>query len=230
MSYFSFSTLVFLCLSCPIALSHALNNDLSVELIHRDSFKSPLHDPTKTKFQRVFNAMHRSINRANYLNQELSPTKNKFVSTLTYDDGEYLMSYSVGTPPFKVYGLIDTGSNLVWLQCQPCNICYNQTSPIFNPSKSSSYKNISCSSRTCKYVEDTSCSYGGDACEYTYDYGNGLKTRGNLGVETITLDSTSGSSVSFPKIMIGCGHTNTLPYNGQSSGVIGLASGPICHL
>ncbi|AES68109.1 eukaryotic aspartyl protease family protein, putative [Medicago truncatula] len=73
-------------------ISHALNNGFSVELIHRDSFKSLLYHPTETKFERIFN----------------------------------------------VYGSIDTGSDLVWLQCKPCNICYKQTSPIFNPSKSSS--------------------------------------------------------------------------------------------
>jgi len=49
------------------------------------------------------------------------------------DDGEFLMTYSVGTPPFKLYGIVDTGSD--------CEHCYNQTTPIFNPLKSSSYKN-----------------------------------------------------------------------------------------
>ncbi|XP_058777083.1 aspartic proteinase CDR1-like [Vicia villosa] len=115
----------------------------------------------------------------------------------------------------------------MWLQCKPCNICYNQTSPIFNPSKSSSYKNIPCSSRTCKSVEDTTCSSDKDTCEYTVDYGHGTKTKGALSMETLTLSSTSASIVSFSKIMIGCGHANTLSYEykGPSSGVIGFGKG-----
>nr|ABN05698.1 hypothetical protein MtrDRAFT_AC148340g33v2 [Medicago truncatula] len=44
-------------------ISHALNNGFSVELIHRDSFKSLLYHPTETKFERIFNAVHRSIKR-----------------------------------------------------------------------------------------------------------------------------------------------------------------------
>ncbi|CAL5199743.1 unnamed protein product [Lathyrus oleraceus] len=229
MSYFSSFILLFFCIIYLTVISHAINNDFSVELIHRDSYKSPLYDPSQTKFQLILNAVHRSINRANYMNKEFSTTGNKFKSSLTADsDGEYLMNYSVGTPPFNVYGFFDTGSNLMWVQCKPCNICYNQTSPIFNPSKSSSYQNILCSSRTCKSVEATSCSYDRDACKYTVDYGRGTKTQGDLSVETLTLNFTSGSIVSFPKIVIGCGYTNTLSweYNGQSSGVVGFGKGP----
>ncbi|KAL5056770.1 hypothetical protein RYX36_028374 [Vicia faba] len=197
-----------------------------VELIHRDSFKSPLYNPTQTKFQRNFNVVRRSINRANYFYKELSSIKNKLESYMPFDYSEYLMSYSVGTPPFQVYGILDRASNLNWLQCKPCNSCYNQTSPIFDPSKSSSYKNISCSSRTCKSMEDTSCSSDGDACQYTLDYGNGIDTHGDLSEETLTLDSAFGSFVSFLKIVIGCGHNNGDPtYNGPNSGVIGFGSG-----
>ncbi|GAU11066.1 hypothetical protein TSUD_113590 [Trifolium subterraneum] len=137
------------------------------------------------------------------------------------------MSYSIGTPPFKVYGEIDTGSDLIWLQCMPCNICYNQTSPIFNPSNSSSYKKISCSSRTCKSVENISCSHEDDGCEYTSRYGDGSESHGDLSMETLTLDFTSGSSVSFPNILIGCGHTNNLSYGGHGSGIIGFGPGPM---
>ncbi|CAK8535608.1 unnamed protein product [Lathyrus sativus] len=138
------------------------------------------------------------------------------------------MSYSIGTPPHKVYGVLDTGSNLIWLQCKPCNICYNQTDPIFNSSKSLTYKKVTCSSKTCKSTEGTSCSYNRDACEYTLEYDPGSKTQGDLSMDTITLHSTSGFIVSFPKIVIGCGRTNTwsTPYNGPSSGIIGFGKGP----
>jgi len=124
---------------------------------------------------------------------------------------------------------MDTGSNLIWLQCQPCRTCFNQTSPIFNPSKSSSYKNISCSSSTCKDTPevDTSCNHDKDACEYSVAYGRNAKSQGDLSMETLTLDSTSDSSVSFPKIVIGCGHVNVLPDNDQSSGIVGMGSGPM---
>ncbi|XP_058776805.1 aspartic proteinase CDR1-like [Vicia villosa] len=75
-------------------------------------------------------------------------------------------------------------------------------------------------------MEDTSCSYGRDASQYTLDYGNGIDTHGDLSEETLTLDFASGSFVSFPKIVIGCGQNNSEPlYNGPNSGVIGFGSG-----
>ncbi|XP_050879971.1 aspartic proteinase CDR1-like [Lathyrus oleraceus] len=231
MSHFSFF-IIFCCISRLIVISHATKSDFSVDLIHRDSYKSPLYNSAQTKPQRIFNDVRRSINRANYINRELSPTEKKFESSLSYDFvGEYLMSYLIGTPPFKVYGFFDTGSNFIWLHCKPYNISYNQSSHIFNPLKSSSYQNIPCFSKTCKSVdsvESTSCSYDGDACEYTIEYGDGTKSIGDISLETLTLNSTFGSIVSFPKIMIGCGHNNIMTgeNKGPSYGVIGFGKGP----
>lgn len=232
MSQFSSFIVIFFFFLSLVVCSYAINNGFSIELIHRDSYKSPLYNPAQNKSQQIINVLHRSINRVNYINQEFSLTKDKLNLSLTYDDndGEYLMSYSIGTPPFKVYGLLDSGSNLIWLQCKPCDICYNQTYPIFNPSKSSSYQNIPCSSSACKSTEEVaSCSHDRDVCEYTLDYGRGTKTHGDLIWETITLESTSGSIVSFPKIMIGCGHTNTWR-TAKNSGIIGLGIGPMSFI
>ncbi|GAU27814.1 hypothetical protein TSUD_113940 [Trifolium subterraneum] len=226
MSHRSFLTLILFCLACLIAFSHALNNGFSVELIHRDSFKSPLYHPTETKFQRIFNTVRRSINRDIHFNKKNS----SFGSTLTFDnDGVYLMSYSIGTPPFKVNGLIDTATDMVWVQCKPCNICYNQTSPIFNPSKSSSYQKIPCSSRTCKSLENIPCSHDDDTCQYESRYGGGTASHGDLSMETLTMNFTSDSSESFPNFLIGCGHTNNMAYNknGHISGIIGFGPGPM---
>ena len=136
------------------------------------------------------------------------------------------MTYSVGTPPFKLYGIVDTGSDIVWLQCEPCKQCYNQTTPKFNPSKSSSYKNIPCSSNLCHSVRATSCN-DQIFCEYTINYGDYSHSQGDLSVETLTLDSTTGSPVSFPKTVIGCGNNNTVSFGGAGSGIVGLGGGPV---
>ncbi|AET02259.1 eukaryotic aspartyl protease family protein [Medicago truncatula] len=184
-----------------ISLSHALNNGFSVELIHRDSSKSPLYQPTQNKYQHIVNAARRSINRANHFYK--TALTNTPQSTVIPDHGEYLMTYSVGTPPFKLYGIADTGSDIVWLQCEPCKECYNQTTPKFKPSKSSTYKNIPCSSDLCKSGQ-----------------------QGNLSVDTLTLESSTGHPISFPKTVIGCGTDNTVSFEGASSGIVGLGGGP----
>ncbi|KOM49247.1 hypothetical protein LR48_Vigan08g007400 [Vigna angularis] len=214
------STLVLILLSLhSISFLEAHKGGFSVEIIHRDSSKSPLHRPTETQFQRVSNAVRRSINRVNHFNQN-TPRAN-----LTQNDAEYLLSYSVGTPPFHVYGIADTGSDIIWLQCKPCKPCYNQTSPMFDPSKSSTYRTLPYSSTTCKLVQDTT--KDGDNCEYTISYGDGSQSQGDLSEEILTLDSTNGSSIQFPRTVIGCGRRNTVSYEGMGSGVVGLGRGPV---
>ncbi|KAL2971892.1 hypothetical protein AAZX31_15G223400 [Glycine max] len=102
MSHSSCLTLVLLCLY-NICFSEALKSGFSVEIIHRDSSRSPFYRATETQFQRVTNAVRRSMNRANHFNQ-ISVYSNAVESPVTLlDDGDYLMSYSLGTPPFPVY-------------------------------------------------------------------------------------------------------------------------------
>jgi len=67
---------------------------------------------------------------------------------------EYTMALSIGTPPQRFFVLIDTGSDLLWLNCKPCNQCINHSfgSP-FDPSLSSSYRDTSCTDNFCKVRE-----------------------------------------------------------------------------
>ena len=69
------------------------------------------------------------------------------LSGLPYGQYAYGMTLYLGTPPQKFVVLVDTGSDLVWVQCQPCtspHMCYNETDPFFNPSASSSYSAVPC--------------------------------------------------------------------------------------
>ncbi|RDX67951.1 Aspartic proteinase CDR1, partial [Mucuna pruriens] len=226
MSHSSSLALVLLCVY-HISFLVAQNSGFSVEMIHRDSSQSPFYRHTETQLQRVANAVRRSINRANNLN--LGATHpNTVMAKVTKNYGEYLMSYSVGTPPFQLFGIIDTGSDIIWLQCKPCQPCYHQTTPIFDPSKSNTYTTIPCSSTACPLVQDASCSSNkGKNCEYTIKYGDGSHSRGDLSVETLTIGSTNGSFVHFPKTRIGCGHSNIVSFEGETSGIVGLGEGPL---
>ncbi|XP_057451789.1 aspartic proteinase CDR1-like [Lotus japonicus] len=135
------------------------------------------------------------------------------------------MSYSLGTPPRRLYGVVDTGSEMTWIQCRPCKSCYNQTIPIFNPSKFKTYKNLACSSPSCKFVVGPTCS-SSNTCGYEIGYGDGSKSIGDVGLDTLTLKSTKGSYISFPRTLIGCGHENTGLYDRRMTGIVGLGAGP----
>ncbi|OMO61519.1 Peptidase A1 [Corchorus capsularis] len=114
--------------------------------------------------------------------------------------GNYLVTVRFGTP-LKKYALIfDTGSHFTWTQCEPCaGFCHDQVEPIFNPSKSKSYSNISCRAQTCNQVSD----------------------EGYLAKEKLTI---TRSDV-FPGYLFGCGQRDRFLTGNRVAGLIGLGRG-----
>ncbi|KAL5062259.1 hypothetical protein RYX36_023996 [Vicia faba] len=100
---------------------------------------------------------------------------------------------------------------------------------MFTPSKSSTYKNIPCSSNLCHSVRDSSCDDKNN-CEYSISYGDRSHSEGDLSIDTLTLESTTGQSVPFPNTVIGCGTDNTVSFQGVSSGIVGLGGGPVSFI
>ncbi|XAR73123.1 Nepenthesin [Bertholletia excelsa] len=135
-------------------------------------------------------------------------------------NGEFLMKLSIGTPAQSYSAIMDTGSDLIWTQCKPCQQCYDQPTPIFDPSKSSSFSKLSCSSDLCKALPMSNC--GTDGCEYLYSYGDYSSSQGVMGTETFTFDKAS-----VPNIGFGCGEDNEGSGFSQGAGLVGLGRGPL---
>ncbi|XP_057763076.1 aspartic proteinase CDR1-like [Arachis stenosperma] len=147
--------------------------------------------------------------------------------------GHYLMELSIGTPPKTIYGIADTGSDLIWTQCVPCHNCYKQLNPMFDPQQSSTYTNISCESEACHILDTTtlcssssSFSAHNDQCNYTYAYASASITQGVLAHEKFTFTSTMGQPISLEGVVFGCGHSNSGDFNDHEMGIIGLGKGP----
>lgn len=86
------------------------------------------------------------------------------ISGLSLGSGEYFIRVSVGTPPKSTYLVLDTGSDILWLQCAPCTNCYHQTDAVFDPSRSSTYTPLGCNTRQCLNLDVSGCS--GNKCLY----------------------------------------------------------------
>jgi hypothetical protein len=56
-------------------------------------------------------------------------------------------------------------------------------------------------------------------------YGDRSHTIGDYAADTVTLASTTGRNVSFPKTLIGCGHDNAGTFDKKGSGIVGLGGG-----
>ncbi|XP_040997906.1 protein ASPARTIC PROTEASE IN GUARD CELL 2-like [Juglans microcarpa x Juglans regia] len=139
------------------------------------------------------------------------------VSGMDQGSGEYFVRIGVGSPPTSQYMVIDSGSDIAWVQCQPCNQCYRQSDPVFDPADSASFAGVSCSSAVCDRLEKAGC-HGG-RCRYEVSYGDGSYTKGTLALETLTFGRTV-----IRNVAIGCGHTNQGMFVG-AAGLLGLGGG-----
>ncbi|KAL3619087.1 hypothetical protein CASFOL_036657 [Castilleja foliolosa] len=206
-----------------ISLIEATKNvGITIDLIHRDSPRSPSYNPLKTRFEHLKKAFERSVSRKSSLKLSTMITQKDFEAPINSGGGEYLMKIGIGTPPVEFIGIADTGSDLTWTQCQPCTSCYKQNAPLFNPRKTSTYRTISCKSQRCSTLDTSSCG-AKNICKYQYSYGDNSHTSGDVSVETITFDSR----VSFRKVVFGCGRDNGGTFNESASGLIGLGGGPL---
>ncbi|CAA7061235.1 unnamed protein product [Microthlaspi erraticum] len=207
-----------------VSSSAAHHKNLTIKLIHRDSPHSPLYNPHHTVSDRLNAAFLRSISRSRQFT-----TKTDLQSSLIANGGEYFMTISIGTPPSKVLAIADTGSDLTWIQCKPCQQCYKQNTPLFDKKKSSTYKTASCDSKACHALSETEggCDESGNTCKYRYSYGDESFSKGDVATETISIDSSDGSPVSFPGTIFGCGYNNGGTFEETGSGIIGLGGGPL---
>ncbi|CAN1729597.1 Aspartic proteinase CDR1 [Linum perenne] len=215
-------------LLCFTANSEAVaGGGFSVQLIHRDSPVSPFYNPHLSPSQRLGNALKRSVNRLHHFTSTNTNTILSAQSQVTPDNGEYLMNISLGTPPVQILAIADTGSDNIWTQCKPCTNCFVQNAPLFDPASSSTYKTVPCSSKVCSSFQNEGafCIEKDTICHFDAEYGSGAQTNGDLALETLTLGSTDGQQVSFPKTLVGCSHNNIGKFPPNGSGIVGLGGG-----
>ncbi|XP_057969450.1 aspartic proteinase CDR1-like [Malania oleifera] len=211
----------------PVEASNRSGRDgFSIDLISRDSPRSPFYNPSETHFGRLRNALRRSINRANRFTVAASSREaatSGGLTQVTVNNGEYLLNISIGTPPTEILGIADTGSDLIWTQCTPCSTCYKQNAPLFNPRRSSTYTPLACSSDACTSFDEAQCS--SSQCQYRVQYGDRSYSVGILSTDTVTLGTTAGQPVFLPRTIFGCGYDNDGTFNENGSGIIGLGGG-----
>ena len=199
-----------------------------VDLIHHDSPSSPFYDHNMTSTDRSIWAADRSIAHLNYLLSVTSSSSSlgDISSKLVPEYYEYIMMYYLGVPSTLVYGIADTGSELIWLQCLPCTHCYNQTPPIFDPAESYTYETVSSDSPICNAVRRISCREGDKSCCYQHTYGDGTTTKGTLSTDVFAFEDPTRTIVEVGYLTFGCSHDTKARLKGHQAGVVGLNRHP----
>uniref|UniRef100_A0A453F0D9 Peptidase A1 domain-containing protein n=1 Tax=Aegilops tauschii subsp. strangulata TaxID=200361 RepID=A0A453F0D9_AEGTS len=144
------------------------------------------------------------------------------VSGLAQGSGEYFTKIGVGTPATPALMVLDTGSDVVWLQCAPCRRCYEQSGQVFDPRRSRSYGAVGCAAPLCRRLDSGGCDLRRSACLYQVAYGDGSVTAGDFATETLTF--AGGARVA--RVALGCGHDNEGLFV-AAAGLLGLGRGSL---
>ncbi|XP_050383787.1 aspartic proteinase CDR1-like [Argentina anserina] len=217
-------TLSFLHLICytvtATSIVNNINGGFSAQLIRKNSPNSPFQEHKNRKHSRRL----------------IGPNVPEAPLTVDQMSFAQIMKIKMGTPGTDIYAIADTGSDLVWTQCEPCKACYTTKFGVFYPRKSSTHKNITCRHRECRLLGKKFVPQLVDECKqkpttkcfYSYAYADESVTLGTLDKETISLKSSTGEDVVLKDIVFGCGHNNNeTATTGNEMGVIGLGRGPL---
>ncbi|KAG8077749.1 hypothetical protein GUJ93_ZPchr0007g4679 [Zizania palustris] len=139
---------------------------------------------------------------------------------IPFENGEYFALVGVGTPFARALLVIDTGSDLVWLQCRPCRRCYNQQGRLYDPRGSSTYRRIRCSSPQCRLLRYPGCDGSNGGCRYRIAYGDGSSSTGDLATDRLLFSNDTY----IDNVTLGCGRDNEgLFYT--ADGLLGVGRG-----
>ncbi|RCV19903.1 hypothetical protein SETIT_4G013500v2 [Setaria italica] len=142
---------------------------------------------------------------------------------------EYVVTVGLGTPAVTQTVIMDTGSDVSWVQCRPCPVpapCHVQKDPVFDPAGSATYSAFSCSSTAClglgrRRAASNGCS-GSSPCQYIVKYGAGSNSTGTYSSDKLTLTP----AYAVDGFRFGCSHADPL-FSDLTDGLIALGGGSL---
>ncbi|XBH64099.1 hypothetical protein VPH35_117943 [Triticum aestivum] len=205
---------------CPSAKvlipSSSSGGGATVALNHRHGPCSPL--PTK-EAPTLEDLLRRDKVRAAYVQRRLGGIQQSEVSVPTelgYTVGtlEYLITVGLGSPAVQQTVIVDTASDVSWVHWR--------TSGGYDPSKSTTYAAISCSSAECSQLGEAGNGCMSSDCQYVVHYSDGSSTAGTYGSDTLALaGSGSGSATVVSNFQFGCSRDET-GFDDLTDGLMGL--------
>ncbi|EAZ35635.1 hypothetical protein OsJ_19925 [Oryza sativa Japonica Group] len=112
-----------------------------------------------------------------------------------------------GTSAVSQTVIIDSGSDVPWVQCQPCPllVCHPQRDPLFDPATSTTYAAVPCSSAACARLGPyrRGC-LANSQCQFGITYANGATATGTYSSDDLTL----GPYDVVRGFLFGCAHAD----------------------
>ncbi|KAI3906363.1 hypothetical protein MKW92_031441 [Papaver armeniacum] len=133
----------------------------------------------------------------------------------------YYTKLAIGSPPKDFFLHVDTGSDILWVNCVKCGPCRptytddNSTLNLYDPKHSSTAGLVPCTGDFCTEYNQgrhNSGCYSNKACEYGVGYGDGSRTTGYFVHDIIGFDEVTGnfqSTIGNSGVSFGCGMKQT---------------------
>ncbi|TXG67016.1 hypothetical protein EZV62_008291 [Acer yangbiense] len=212
-----------------IQLSAAKSFNFSLKIVHRDSPESPVYPGNLTFVEKIQRYIGFSEARASYLMSSISTHNNsamhpsaKARTEVMPNGAIYMVKIGIGVLGTGYWLILDTGSDLTWIQCKPCVSCYDQVDPIFDPKYSSSFRNLSCTKEIlCHpyFCNDRQCFYG-------ISYGDGSISNGYIAREFFIFNTPSPPF----RMKFGCSSKARGELMGKFSGILGMNMEPVSFM
>ncbi|KAL6293660.1 hypothetical protein ACE6H2_001802 [Prunus campanulata] len=144
--------------------------------------------------------------------------------------GLYYAKIGIGTPTKDYYVQVDTGSDIMWVNCIQCEDCPQKSSlgidlTLYDVKQSSTGKLVTCNQDFCLEVNDgplSGCA-GNMSCPYLQIYGDGSSTAGYFVKDVVFYDRVSGdlqTTSSNGSVIFGCGATQSGDLGSSGEGAL----------
>ncbi|KAK4282987.1 hypothetical protein QN277_014291 [Acacia crassicarpa] len=131
------------------------------------------------------------------------------------ETGLYYTKLGLGSPPKDYYVQVDTGSDILWVNCVDCVRCPRKSDlgielTLYDPKGSKTSDLVSCAEDFCSDTYDgpiAGCKPD-VACPYSVTYGDGSSTTGYFVKDYLTFNQVNGNLHSSPAnstVIFGCG-------------------------
>lgn len=151
------------------------------------------------------------------------------------DAGLYFTKLELGTPPQDYFVQVDTGSDLLWVNCIECSKCPKKSDlgidlTLYNPKSSSTSDYVYCDQDFCTSTYDgplPGCKSGLN-CQYNVVYGDGSSTAGYFIKDKIQFNRITGNlqtAATNGTVVFGCGAKQSGELGSSSEaldGILGL--------
>ncbi|CAM0945986.1 unnamed protein product [Alopecurus aequalis] len=135
---------------------------------------------------------------------------------LPTETGLYFTEIGIGAPVKSYYVQVDTGSDILWVNCISCDTCPRKSGlgielQLYDPRVSGSSTAVTCDQEFCAVSNGgviPSCPAPASPCQYSITYGDGSSTTGFFVTDVLQYNQVSGdglTALANTSITFGCG-------------------------